>query len=97
MHNFTLNGQIKPENMLVLKHALWDTMNMRWLGITLNMNGRRIDLTKNRNIPLRDKVKVRALTAHKHVKYNLMVKEGNTWYAPRPRQKISRAIEQEAV
>ena len=72
-HNFTLNGQIKPENMQLLKHALWDTMNMRWLGITLNMNDRRIDLPENRNIPLRDKVKVRALTAHKHVKYNLIV------------------------
>ena len=41
--------------MELLKHALWDTMNMRWLGITLNMNGRRIDLPENRNIPLWDK------------------------------------------
>ena len=23
LHNFTLNGQIKPENMQLLKHALW--------------------------------------------------------------------------
>ena len=67
LHNFTLNGQIKLENMQLLKHALWDTMNMRQLGITLNMNGRRIDLPENRNIPLWDKVKVRALTALKHV------------------------------
>ena len=39
LHKFTLNGQIKPENMQLLKHALRDTMNMRWLGITLNLNG----------------------------------------------------------
>ena len=69
--------------MQLLKHALWDTMNMRWLGITLNLNGRRIDLPENRNIPLWDKVKVRALTAHEHVKNNIMIKQGNTWYAPR--------------
>ena len=62
LHNFTLNGQIKPENMQLLKHVLWDTMNMRWLGIILNMNNRRIDLPENRNIPLWDKGKVRALT-----------------------------------
>ena len=97
MHNFTLNGQIKPENMQLLKHAFWDTMNMRWLDVTLNMNGRRIDLPENRNIPLWDKVNVRALTAHRHVKYYIMIKQGNTWYAPRMETKNLRAIEQEAV
>ena len=97
LHNFTLNGQIKPENMQLLKHALWDTMNMRWLGIALNMNGRRIDLPENRNIPLWNKIKVRVLTAHKHVKYNLMIKQGNTWYVPRPETKNLRAVEPEAV
>ena len=30
-------------------------------------------------MPLWDKVKLRALTVHKHVKYNIMVKQGNTW------------------
>ena len=97
LHNFTLNGQIKSENMQLLKHALWDTMNMRWLGTTLNMNGRRIDLPENRTIPLWDKVKVRALTAHKNVKYNIMVKQGNTWYAPRNEVRNLKSIEQEEV
>ena len=82
MDNFTLNGQIKSEDMQLLKHAFLDTMNMRWLGITLDMNDRRIDLPENRTIPLWDKVKVRALTAHKNVKYNIMIKQGKTWYAP---------------
>ena len=97
LHNFTLNGQIKPENMQLLKPALWDTMNMRWLGITLNMNGKRIDLPENRNIPLWDKVKVRALTAHKHVKCNIMIKQGNTWYASRSEIRNLRAIDPETV
>ena len=73
--------------MQLLKHALWDTMNMRWLGVTLNMNGKRIDLPENRNIPLWDKVKVRALTAHKNVKFNIMIKQGNTCMQPDLRQK----------
>ena len=97
LHNFTLNGQIKPEHMQLLKHALWDTMNMGWLGVTLNMNGRRIDLPENRTIPLWDNVKVRALTAHKHVKYNIMIKQVNTWCAARAETKNLRAIEQEEV
>ena len=78
--------------MQLLKHALWDTMNMRWLGVTLNMNGRRIDLPEKRNISLWDKVKVRALTAHENVKYNIMMKQGNTRYAPRTETKNLRAI-----
>ena len=70
------------------------SMNMRWLGITLNMNGRRIDLPENITIPLWDKVKVRALTAHKNVKYSIMVKQCNTWYALRNEVRNLKPIEQ---
>ena len=51
LHTFTLNGQPKAQNMQLLKHTLWDTMNVKWLGTTLSMNGKRIDLPKNVNIP----------------------------------------------
>ena len=70
---------------------------MTWSGKTLNMNGSRIDLPENRTIPLWDKVKVRALKSHKQAKYNIMIKQGNTWYAPRTETKYLRAIEQEEV
>ena len=82
LHTFTLNGQPKPQNIQPLKHALWDTMNIKWLGTTLEMNIKRIDLSENVNIPLWDKVKVRSLFAHENVKYNVMIKQGNTWYSP---------------
>ena len=55
----------------------------------------RIDLPKNVNIPLWDKVKVRALLAHENVKYNIMIKQGNTWYAPRNEVRNLRPIQQE--
>ena len=69
--------------MQLLKHGLCDTMNMRWLDPSLNMNGKRIDLPENITIPLWDKVKVRALIAHENVKYNIVIKQGHTWYGPR--------------
>ena len=47
------------------------------------MNGKRIDLPENVNIPLWDKIKVRSIMAHKSVKFNIMIKQGNTWYAPK--------------
>ena len=52
LHTFTLNGQFKSESMQLLRHALWDTMNIKWIGMTLNMNGKKIDLPENVNIPL---------------------------------------------
>ena len=58
---FALYGQPKPQNIQLLRHALWDTMNIKWLGTTLNMNNRRIDLPENVNIPVWNKVKVRPL------------------------------------
>ena len=72
-------------------------MDIKWLCTTLNMESKRIDLPENVNIPLWDKVKVRALFAHKNVKYNVMIKQGNTWYAPRSEIRNLRPIEQEAV
>ena len=62
---------------------------MRWIGTPLSMNGKRIDLPEYITIPLWDKIKVRALIAHGNVKYNIMVKQGNTWYAPEMRLEIS--------
>ena len=72
-------------------------MNIKWLGTTLKMNSKRIDLPENVNIPLWDKVKVKALFAHENVKYNNMIKQGNTWFAPRSEIRNRRSIEQEEV
>ena len=49
------------------------------------------------SMPLWDKVKLRALTAHKHVKYNIMVKQGNTWYAPGNKGRNLSPIQHEGV
>ena len=83
LHTFTLHGQPKAHNMTLIKHSLWDTMHIKWTGSTLNMNDKRIDLPENVNVPLWDKIKVRALMSHDNARYNIMIKQGNTWYAPR--------------
>ena len=69
--------------MTLIKHSLWDTMHIKWTGSTLNMNDKRIDLPENVNVPLWDKIKVRALMPHENARYNIMIKQGNTWYTPR--------------
>ena len=86
-HTFVLTGQLRAQNVELIKHILWDTLNIKWINTTLNANGRRIDLPESINIPLWDKVKVRTLMAHTNVKFNLMIKQDNTWYAPRTETK----------
>ena len=86
-HTFVLTGQLRAQIVELIKHTLWDTLNIKWINTTLNANGKRIDLPESINIPLWDKVKVRTLMAHTNVKFNLMVKQDNTWYAPRTETK----------
>ena len=52
LHTFALSGQLKAQNPQLLKHTLWDTLHIKWLSTTLNMNGKRIDLPESVNIPL---------------------------------------------
>ena len=56
-------------------------MNIKWLSTILYMKGKRIDFPENVNICLWDKVTV--LLVHETVRYNIMVKKGNRWYALR--------------
>ena len=94
---FALSGQFKAQNLQLLKHTLWDTLHIKWLSTTLNMNGKRIDLSENVNIPLWDKIKVRSIKSHKAVKFNIMIKQGNTWYASKIEMANVRPLPQEEV
>ena len=95
LHTFVLSGQLKAQSLQLLKHTLWDTLHIKWLSTTPNMNGKRIDLPENVNIPLWDKIKVRSIMAHKSVKFNIMIKQGNTWYAPKIEMANVRPLTQE--
>ena len=57
----------------------------------------RIDLPENVNIPLWERGKVRSIMAHKAVRFNVMIEQGNTWYAPRIEMLDARPISQEEV
>ena len=41
---------VKLRELNGLLHTLWDTLHIKWLSTTLNMNGKRIDLPENVNI-----------------------------------------------
>ena len=44
LHTLALSGQLKAQNLQLLKHTLWDTLHIKWLSTTLSMNGKRIDM-----------------------------------------------------
>ena len=87
-HTFALTGQLRAHNVELIKHTLWDTLNIKWINTTLNANGKRIDLPESINIPLWDKVKVRTLMAHTNVKFNLMVKQDILGMPPEQKLKV---------
>ena len=91
-HTFVLTGQLRAQNVELIKHILWDTLNVKWINTTLNASGKRIDLPESIDIPLWDKIKVRTIMAHTNVRFNLMIKQDNTWYAPRTETKSIEAI-----
>ena len=88
LHTFSLVGQLRAQNLQLLRHALWDTLTIKWLNTAFSSNGQKIDLPESVNIPLWDKVKVRSIISHKNVKFTIMIKQGNTWYAPRSEVQI---------
>ena len=91
-YTFVLTGQLRAQNVELIKHILWDTLNVKWINTTLNASGKRIDLPESITIPLWDKMKVRTIMAHTNARFNLMIKQDNTWYAPRTETKSIEAI-----
>ena len=100
LHTFPLSGQLKAQNLQLLKHTLWDTLHIKWLSTKHYLKYEwhtELILPKNVNIPLWDKIKVRSIMAHRSVKFNIMIKQGNTWYAPKIEVANVRPLTQEEV
>ena len=46
IHLFKIKGALKPGDITLNSHYLWDTLEINWNGIKLTLNGNKIDLTK---------------------------------------------------
>ena len=46
IHLFKIQGTLKPEDIKLNRHYLWDTLEINWNGIKLTLNGNKIDLPK---------------------------------------------------
>ena len=57
IHLFRMQGTLKPGDIKLNRHYLWDTLEINWNGIKLMLNGNKIDIPKIITIKMGDKIK----------------------------------------
>ena len=80
IHLFRIQGTLKPGDIKLNRHYLWDTLQINWNGIKLMLNGNKIDLPKIITIKMQDKIRVRRMINQEPLNLHIMVKQGITWY-----------------
>ena len=61
IHLFKIKGTLKPGDIQLNRHYLWDTLEINWNGIKVTLNGNKIDLPKIITIKMQDKIRVRRM------------------------------------
>ena len=80
IHLFKITGMLKAECIKLNKNYLWDTLEIDWKEVKVTFNDNKIDLPKIVVIKLQDKIKVRKLMDRKPLLFQLMLKQGITWF-----------------
>ena len=79
IHLFKIIGMLRAENVKLVKHYLWDRLEIDWKGVTVTFNSDKIDLPRVVIIKLQDQIKVRCLMNREPLPFHLMLKQGITW------------------
>ena len=61
MHMYKLENTITPEQMSYHKSFLWDTIHFEWHSVHFHMNDQHVNLPSSVTIPLKDKIRAKAL------------------------------------
>ena len=56
IHLFRIQGTLKPGDIKLNRHYLWETLEINWNGIKLMLNGNEIDPPKIITIKMQDKI-----------------------------------------
>ena len=71
---------LKAENTKLNRHYIWDMLEIDWKEVTVTFNENRINLPRVVTIKLQDKIKVRCLMKREPLLFDLMLKQGITWF-----------------
>ena len=80
IHLFKIKGTLKPGDIKLNRHYLWDTLEINWNGIKSTLNGNKIDLPKIITIKMQDKIRVRRMINQEPLNFHVMIKQGIMWY-----------------
>ena len=80
IHLFKITGTLKPENIKLNKNYICDTLEIDWKEVTVTFNDNKINLQRVVMIKLQDKIKIRCLMKKECLLFNLILKQGITWF-----------------
>ena len=77
---FRIRGRLTIENVRFKRNWIWDVLEIDWRNIGMMLNRNEINLPSSVVIPLRDKFRVRKLLRRQSLFFNVMLKQGKTWF-----------------
>ena len=80
IHLFKITGTLTPENVKLKRNILWDMIEIDWKVVNMTLNGNKIILLKSVTIMFRDKFKIRCIVKVKPLLFQIMLKQGLTWF-----------------
>ena len=80
IHLFRIRGRLTIENVRFKRYWNWDVLKIDWNNIGMMLNGNDIELPSSVVIPLRDKFRARKLFRRQSLFFDVMLKQGKTWF-----------------
>ena len=80
IHLFRIKGTLKTRNIKLHKNYIWDTLEIDWKEVTVNINGNKMELPRIIAIRIQDKIKERRLMSREPLIFHVMIRQGITWF-----------------
>ena len=80
IHLFKIIGKLKPENIKLNRHNIWDMLEIDWEEVSVTLNDNKINLPRVVTIKLQDKIKIRCLMKSEPILFHIMLKQGITGF-----------------
>ena len=80
IHLFKIRGRLTIENVRFKRNLIWDVLEIDCRNKGMTLNGNDINLPSTVIIPLRDKLRARRLLRRQPLSFNVMLKQGKTWF-----------------
>ena len=80
IHVFKITGKIMMDKVKLIKHYIWDILEIDWSEVKVTFNGKVINLPKSITVRLWDTFKIKRMMGNQQLLFHLMLKQGFTWF-----------------